>query len=103
MNNILNIYIKKTYYKIIMENIPEEKQYITNHSNWHGAVPEKEGLDGGIIDNGKYDNKPLDKDYFKNYMIVRVACPNCSKMIARGDLSKHKKRAICINNAKDTS
>ena len=82
-----------------MENIPEEKRYVTTHSNWHGAEPHKRRSPWRYNDETlKYDNRPLDRDYFKNYMAVRVECPVCSRMVLRGDLSKHKKRAICINN-----
>ena len=50
------------------------------------------------LENGKYNNKPIDKDYFRKYMAVRVECSVCGKMVLRGDLSKHKKRSICINS-----
>ena len=52
------------------------------------------------LENGKYDKRPIDPNYFKNYMAVRVECPCCSKMVLRGDLSKHKKRPVCTNNKK---
>ena len=54
------------------------------------------------LENGKYDNRPIDKDYFRKYMAVKVPCPCCGKSVLRGDMSTHKKRPICINNKKDS-
>ena len=54
------------------------------------------------LENGKYDKRPIDPNYFKNYMAVRVACPCCGKPVLRGDMSKHKKRPCCSNNKKDS-
>ena len=63
-------------------------------------VSNKRRAEWRYLENGKYDKRPIDPNYFKNYMALKVECPNCSKMILRGDLSKHKKRPICINNKK---
>ena len=79
---------------------PEIPKFITGRGNWFGAPPEKRRAEWRYLDNGKYDSRPLDKDYFNKYMANRVECPVCSKMVQRGDLSKHKKRPICANNAK---
>ena len=80
--------------------LSEVSKFITGNPNWHGAPPEKRRAEWRYLDNGKYDSRPLDKDYFNKYMANRVECPVCSKMVQRGDLSKHKKRPICANNAK---
>ena len=44
---------------------------------------------------GTYNNKPNDKAYFAKYMAVRKEC-TCGKMIAVGEIYKHKKYKICI-------
>jgi formylmethanofuran dehydrogenase subunit E len=62
-------------------------------------TPIKHRAEWRYLENGKYDNRPIDKDYFRKYMAVRVECSVCGKMVLRGDLSKHKKRSICINNS----
>jgi hypothetical protein len=62
------------------------------------STPIKHRAEWRYLENGKYNNKPIDKDYFRKYMAVRAPCPNCPKMVLRGDLSKHKKRSICINS-----
>ena len=88
----------------MIENITEEKRYATNHKNWQGAPVEKRSSPWRYNEETlKYNNKPIDKDYFKNYMAVRVPCPNCGKQVLRGDMSKHKKRAICINNSNNNN
>jgi hypothetical protein len=84
----------------INENLKEQinQKFITGKPNWSGAIPEKRRSPWRYLESGIYDNRPTDKDYFRKYMAVRVECPNCSKMVLRGDLSKHKKRSICINS-----
>ena len=84
----------------MVEVSPEITKLITGRGDWFGAPPEKRRAEWRYLDNGKYDGRPLDKDYFHKYMANRVECPVCSKMVQRGDLSKHKKRPICTNNAK---
>ena len=84
----------------MVEVSPEIPKFITGKGNWFGAAPEKRRAEWRYLDNGKYDSRPLDKDYFIKYMASRVECPVCSKMVHWGDLSKHKKRPICSNNAK---
>ena len=82
----------------IPENTPERRVYITGHANWTGAELHKRRSPWRYHEEtGKYDNRPNDKDYFRKYMAVRVECPVCSRMVLRGVLYKHKKRAICIN------
>jgi hypothetical protein len=77
------------------------QMFVTGKPNWGGAKPENRRSHWRYNEEtGVYNNKPTDKDYFRKYMATRVECPCCSKMILRGDLSKHKKRPICINNKK---
>ena len=84
-----------------MNNSENIQKFITGKPNWGGASIENRRSHWRYNEEtGKYDNRPIDKDYFRKYMAVRVACPNCSKMVSHGDLSKHKKRNICIKNAK---
>ena len=88
----------------MVEVSPEIPKFITGRPNWGGAAPEKRRANWRYNEEtGKYDSRPLDKDYFNKYMMVKVECPVCSKMILRGDLSKHKKRPICSKNAKTIS
>ena len=80
----------------------EEQKFITNKPGWTGAPVHKRKSHWRYNEEtGIYDNRPNDKDYFRKYMAVRVPCPNCGKMILHGDLSKHKKRPVCINNPKN--
>ena len=84
-----------------MESSSEVKTYITSNPKWEGALPEKRRSPWRYDEEtGKYNNKPLDKDYSKKYMMNRIDCPNCGKSVLHGDLSKHKKRPICMNNKK---
>ena len=46
-------------------------------------------------EDGTYNNKPSDKAYFAKYMAVRHMC-TCGKMVAVGEIYKHKKYKICI-------
>ena len=89
--------------EVFQENdIPKDiPKFITGKTNWFGAPIEKRRAEWRYLENGKYDNRPIDKDYFKKYMIVKVECPLCGKFIQRGDLSKHKKRTICAKNRKE--
>jgi len=78
------------------------QKFITGKPSWGGALPENRRAEWRYQENGIHNNKPIDKDYFRKYMAVKVACPNCNKMVSHGDLSKHKKRNICIKNKKDS-
>ena len=85
-----------------MEN-SEVKNYITSHPNWSGGSIENRRPNWRYNEETcKYDNRPNAKDYFRKYMTRRIECPRCSKMVLRGDLSKHKKRPVCTNNKKDS-
>ena len=46
-------------------------------------------------DDGTYDSRPIDPEYFKKYMSVRVPCPFCGVDVLRGNIPKHKKRKPC--------
>jgi hypothetical protein len=97
-------YLKKYYLKKIMSESSEVQKFITGKPTWGGAPPENRRSPWRYNEEtGVYNNKPIDKDYFRKYMSQRVECPNCSKMILRGDLYKHKKRAVCINNTRSNS
>jgi len=75
--------------------------FITGKSHWYGAPVDKRKAEWRYdCKTGIYNNKPTDPQYFKNYMAVKVSCPCCSRVVTRGDLYKHKKRSICVKNAK---
>ena len=75
------------------------QQFITKKAGWTGAPIHKRRAEWRYNEEtGIYNHKPTDPQYFNKYMAVKTQCPNCSKMVTRGDLSKHKKRPICINN-----
>ena len=80
----------------------EEKQkFIPGKGKWTGAPPEKRRAPWRYDEaTGKYNDKPIDKDYFNQYMLVRVNCPRCGRSLQRGNLSNHKKTTICLKNAK---
>jgi hypothetical protein len=50
---------------------------------------------GGKMD-GTYDNRPIDPEYFKKYMSVRVACPLCNLSVLRGVLARHKREQSAL-------
>jgi hypothetical protein len=77
----------------------EVQNFTTHIKGWGGALPESVGA-GWKYDEEtlKYDNRPIDKEYFQSICLLESPCPCCAKMILRGDMSKHKKRNICINN-----
>ena len=54
-------------------------------------------------DDGTYDSRPIDPEYFKKYMSVRVACPLCNLSVLRGVLARHKKRTICAKRQMNNS
>jgi hypothetical protein len=87
----------------MVEVSPEIPKFITGRGNWFGAPPGKRRAEWRYNEEtNKYDSKPNDKDYFRKYMAQRVECKHCGKMILRGDLSKHKKRPVCINNPRNS-
>ena len=55
------------------------------------------------LENGVYDAKPLDKNYFKNYYknnlktSDKIACPLCGRESSKLNLLKHQKTTICKN------
>ena len=51
-------------------------------------------------DDGTYDNRPLDPDYFKRYyqnkLKTPMTCPDCGKTIAnKSNMSKHRNTKKC--------
>ena len=79
----------------------EEKQkFITGKGKWFGALPEKRRAPWRYDEaTGKYNDRPTDKNYFKEYFnthgAVKVDCPLCGRSVQRCNLSHHKKSAIC--------
>ncbi len=59
------------------------------------GMPRKEHAAWRYRDDGTYDSRPLDPEYFKKYMSVRVPCPLCGIDVLRGNIPKHKKRKPC--------
>jgi hypothetical protein len=75
--------------------------FTTNKKTWFGALPDKRKAHWRYDEvNMKYNDKPSDPQYFNKYMAIKVACPNCGKMVSHGNLSGHKKREICQKRAK---
>ena len=59
------------------------------------GTPRREHAAWRYKEDGTYDSRPLDPNYFKNYMSVRFPCPLCGVDVLRGNLPKHKKRKPC--------
>ena len=59
------------------------------------GMPRQEHAAWRYKEDGTYDGRPLDPEYFKKYMIVKVPCPNCGVEVSRGHLSRHKTRKPC--------
>ncbi len=59
--------------------------------------------------NVKYNDKPLDPDYFKKYWIAkrqfkdaeRYVCECCDKEIAYGHKARHQKTTYCLKRRND--
>ena len=52
---------------------------------------------------GKYNNNPLDPNYFKTYFQeklkgVKVECPHCHKFRNKSKIAGHMKSSICFKN-----
>ena len=45
-------------------------------------------------EDGTYNHKPNDKYYFHKYMAMRNMC-SCGRMVAVGDITRHRKTRIC--------
>ena len=54
------------------EELSQEKQkFITGKGSWYGAIPEKRRAPWRYNEeSGKYNDKPVDKDYFKAYFKI---------------------------------
>ena len=54
-------------------------------------------------DDGTYDNKPLDPNYFKTYYHTKgteqIECPTCGYKCKRNYLYRHSKTDKCIKQA----
>ena len=52
-----------------------------------------------IQEDGTYNDKPLDPEYFKLYArghaMVKVVCPLCQSTVNRQELNLHQQRPIC--------
>ena len=57
--------------------------------------PRQESAVWRYKENGTYDGRPIDPEYSKKYMNVRVPCPNCGVQVPRGHVSRHKKAKPC--------
>ena len=58
-------------------------------------------LETRTIINGKYDSKPLDKDYHKKYYLekiqgTKIMCPGCSREVPKTNLSRHMRTNNCV-------
>jgi hypothetical protein len=60
------MYIKEYYLKDYMTT----EKFITGKPGWNGAAIENRRANWRYQENGIYNNKPLDKDYFRKYMAV---------------------------------
>jgi hypothetical protein len=57
------------------------------------------------LPNDRYNDKPLDKDYFKKYYLVhkkskiseKIQCELCGRQSCKINLIKHQKSNICRN------
>ena len=54
-------------------------------------------------EDGSYDDRPLDPNYFRKYyknnLSIPFKCPDCGRTISsKSNLSKHQKTNVCINN-----
>ena len=55
----------------IPENTPERRVYITSHANWSGAELHKRRSPWRYNEeNLKYDNRPLDREHLKIWLLV---------------------------------
>jgi hypothetical protein len=82
----------------------EKQKFITGKGNWYGAAPEKRKASWRYDEStGKYNDKPLDKNYFKDYFktvgAVKFECPLCGRSVQRSNLSHHKKHNYAKNTA----
>ena len=85
------------------EELNEPQKFITNKGNWTGAPPHKRKNPARYLENCKYDSRPLDPNYFKNYMNTKITCPNCNRIVSRGNMTKHKQSKICLKNKIENS
>ena len=64
------MYIKEYYFKILMADV---QMFVTGKPNWGGAKPENRRSHWRYNEETSiYNNKPIDKDYFRKYMAQRV-------------------------------
>ena len=57
-------------------------------------------------DDGTYDKRPNDPNYFSNYYRTKLSkpfqCPDCGRVIcSKSNLSKHRQTNVCIRNRCD--
>ena len=53
------------------------------------------------LPNGKYNNKPLDPDYYKKYWkanlaSVKVECPRCGVLTGKCQSARHYSTKVCM-------
>ena len=84
--------------------ISDVKKFVTGKPNWSGAPLEKRRSHWRYNEeSGRYNNAPVDPNYFNKYLSVKVVCECCGKTVTRGNLSKHKQRDICLKRRSATT
>lgn len=85
-NDFFQDMVNELYEEPITQTSEEEPKQTTS-SRWN--------------EDGTYNSKPLDKNYFKNYyqnkLACKIDCPDCGRKISKTNLSKHRQTAICKN------
>ena len=84
-----------------MENQIQEKIKIKNNSS--KFVPKKES-DRYDKETGKYNNQPLDPEYYKLYWRSKnehIPCEHCGKLVGKLRMCKHLKSQQCQRSQKN--
>ncbi len=54
-------------------------------------------------EDGSYNNKPNDPNYFNNYMKRRVICNYCHRLSSVAHITEHRKSQICMKAQRENT
>ena len=81
---------------VILDNTPTASEEEIKRNKYNKPFKAQERH----LENGKYNSKPLDKEYFNKYYHekrkVQIQCPRCGKNSTNGNLSKHQLTKSCL-------
>ena len=88
------------YFDLLWDSVSEEDEVSTSASSSDSEIVKKRNGDWRKQDNGYYNTKPNDENYFKKYYLEKLKhewiCDRCGKTLkGKSNMSRHYKSEKC--------